>query len=546
MDAGTRVKKELAAALEERATRGAERKLHEFLRQAWHVVEPHRGFKDNWHIGAECEHLEAVSSGQIKLLVINQPPATTKSLTVSVVYPAWEWVKRAWIRFLCASCDQNLSLRDNLRMRALITSEWYQARWPGVQLSEEQNQKTRFETTRGGWRIATSIGGRLIGEHPHVKIIDDPHDPKKQLLSDAEIQQAIEWYDFGMKTRGATLNAATILIMQRLHEKDLSGHILGQLKELGGVHLCLPMRWEPKRMACVGPLFWRDPREGKPGALLWPEEWPEDKCTATFKPETWGDAGQFQQRPAPAGGLMFKRSWFDIVHALPADVIGDVRSWDVAGTEDGDGAQTVGLRMCRTSGGRFIITSVIKGRWTEDGVDKVMRQTAELDGPMVAVREEQEPGSAGKAVIRARRRALVGFDYRGLPACADKVTRARPLRSQAEGGNVQFLVRLDEDGRENPHDMTMVREFLDEIELFPAGALKDQVDAASQALNVLAGVIDEDLVVSSGTEENESEMTPQELEAKNAAAKAAAEQAVLDAIQQDGAYWPSKGPRTIH
>lgn len=528
---------ELLRLIEEKETRGAERHLHLFLQQAWGQIEPHRPFRDNWHIGAICEHLEAVDRGEIKLLLINQPPATTKSITVSVAYPAWAWTRRAWLRFMCASFDQSLSSRDNMRMRSLILSEWYQRRWPKVQLSEEQNQKTRFNTTSGGWRIGTSIGGRVIGEHPHVKIIDDPHNPKKQLLSDLEIQAAIEWFDYGMATRGATLNAATILVMQRLHEKDLSGHLIAKIKEHGGVHLCLPMRWEPKRMAVVGPLYWRDPREGKPGALLWPDEWPRDKCEATFKPETWGDAGQFQQRPAPAGGLMFKRAWFNIINVLPSDVIAAVRSWDVAGTEDGDGAETVGLKMHHTRSGRFIISSIIKGRWTDDGVDKVMKTTAILDGKGVSIFEEQEPGSAGKAVIRARRRALAGWGYRGLPPTVDKVTRARPLRSQAEGGNVDILVPLGEDGNPEPQAQQMCENFLSQIELFPAGALKDQVDAASQALNVLTGVIDEDLDITTGG--HESELTPEELEAKQKAEKAASEQAVLDAIAREGVYWPT-------
>lgn len=535
IDASRAAKLRLAQALEEKARRQAERKLHSFIKQSWSNVEPQRPFKDNWHIGFVCEHLEAVKMGQIKDLLINQPPATMKSLTVSVFFTAWLWCTVPGFRFLCVSFDQTLSTRDNLRMRGLVESQWYQERWPDTQLSKEQNQKTRFDTTAGGWRIGTSIGGRIIGEHPNGKIVDDPHNPKKQLLSEVEIKAATDFWDYGLSVRGATLGAWTILLMQRLHEKDLSGHALANRKE-GMVHLCLPMRYEPKRMVLFREDL-SDPRT-EPGQLLWPEEWDEKKVrTAEIQFGSWGTAGQFQQRPAPAGGLMFKRDWFPIVHALPK-ITKWVRFWDVAGTEGGSGPQTAGTRMGVTADGQYVIYDVTAGRWSDAGVDRNMRQTAEIDGHDVLVREEQEPGSAGKAVVRARVRKMAGFDYRGIRPDADKVSRARPMRAQAEVGNVMLYVPTTADI--HAPMPAWIKEFLDEIEVFPAGALKDRVDSATGAFNVLTGV-SEDLDITTGEPAPDSELSAEELAAREAEKAAAAAKVVEDSIEDTGFYWPTGG-----
>lgn len=486
------------AVLDALDTKRAEHSLHAFVQQAWHIVEPSRAFVNNWHIEAVCEHLQAVRTRQIPNLLINQPPATSKSLITSVLFPAWCWATNPDMRFMCLAYDQSLSTRDNLRMRMCVESEWYQSRW-SVRLRDDQNQKMRYETTAGGWRIGTSMTGRILGEHPHGKIVDDPHNPRKAVMTDPELQQAIDTFDYGLSTRGVTLNAWTVVLMQRLHERDLSGHILAKA-DRSWTHLCLPMKYEPPTVVDLGagrrevrprmkptPLGWQDPRT-TPGELLWPAEWTPARVTHLVETQlgSWGEAGQLQQRPAPAGGLMFQHSWFPIIDTLPPDIVATVRFWDIAGTTGGTGARTAGVKMAKTRSGRFVILDIIKGRWSEAEVNDAMLQVAKLDGRGVAVREEQEPGSSGKAVVRARARHLAGWDYRGLPTSGDKVTRARPLATHAEAGYVSILAATEQQAR-------VAREFLDEIVLFPAGALKDQVDAAASAFNVLTDTSDGDM-----------------------------------------------------
>ena len=436
-----------------------------FVEAAWPVLEPDHAFVSNWHIEAICQHLEAMSRGVLSHVLINVPPGTMKSLLVSVFWPAWEWMTHPELRYLCASYGQDLATRDNRRCRDMVQSAWYQGYWPRVQLREDQNQKTRYDTTAGGWRIGTSVGGRGTGEHPDRIIIDDPHSAK-QADSQAERQAALDWFDQTIAPRGVSRGARHVVIMQRLHQADLSGHILEQ----GGtpwVHVCLPMRAEPERMS-VTPLGWTDPRAA--GALLWPALYSESLVRQLeLSMGSAVAAGQLQQRPTPAGGGLFKRDWFSIVEAVPSGPLIRCRAWDCAATAGG-GDYTVGARVSRDEAtGRIYVEHVVRGQWSAGQVDVLMRQVAKADGVNVVVREEQEGGSAGKAVIEARTKALSGHIYVGVPSTGDKVTRAKPLAVQCEAGNV-VLVK----GEWN-------QEWLDEVTLFPFGAHDDQVDASAAA-----------------------------------------------------------------
>lgn len=440
--------------------------LTEFIRKAWEIVEPTKEYKHNWHIDVLAEQLEAVSRGEIKRLLINVPPGTMKSLTVSVFWPAWEWATNPELRYLTASYSSHLTIRDNLKVRSIIGSDWY-ANYFGVKLDEEQNAKMLFKTTRGGWRVASSVGGPGTGEHPDRIIIDDPL-TADQARSEVERTTVRDWFDQTVSTRGVTRDTAIVVVMQRLHEDDLAGHLIGRG---GWNHICWPMRYELVQKN--NPNFVPDKldRRTEPGQLLWPDLFTE-KIVRQLELDLgpYGAAGQLQQRPAPEGGGLFKREWFKIVEAAPATAR-RARGWDTAGTE-GSGDYTVGVRIAE-SNGVFYIEDVQRGQWGPAGVDAVMKQTAQLDGPACGVREEREGGASGKAVIEARTKTLVGFDYKGVTVSGDKITRARPFRAQCEAGNV-VLVK----GSWN-------EEYLRELSVFPAGKHDDQVDGSSCAFNAV-------------------------------------------------------------
>lgn len=139
--------------------------LYEFVKHFWNSIESME-YVDNWHIRVVCEHLQAVTEGKIKRLIINIPPGTGKSLLTSVLWPAWEWSRDPSTRWFFASYDQQLSTRDSLKTRALISSEEYTSLFPNVEILSNQDQKTHYQTTMGGWRLATSVGGHGTGEHP--------------------------------------------------------------------------------------------------------------------------------------------------------------------------------------------------------------------------------------------------------------------------------------------------------------------------------------------------------------------------------------------
>jgi hypothetical protein len=294
-DARAKVERELAT-----------RYFREFVRQAWAIIEPLTPFVPGWHIDAIIDHLEAVTHSEIRNLLINVPPRHMKSLLVSVLWPAWEWIQHPERRWLFSSYAASLSIRDSIKCRTLIESPWYQSFWGDrFALSSDQNTKTRFDNDRSGYRIATSVGGAATGEGGDRIVCDDPHNVQ-EAESDSIRKTTTDWYDVVMSTRvNDPRTAAKVVVMQRCHQRDLSGHLLAQ----GGWDLlCLPAEYEgPTPATSIGFL---DPRMNL-GELLWPERFgPKEIEALKISLGSYGAAGQLQQRPSPAGGGIFKRHWF--------------------------------------------------------------------------------------------------------------------------------------------------------------------------------------------------------------------------------------------
>lgn len=281
------------------------RDFRSYIREAWPIIES-QPFISGWHIDAIADHLEALklgsAGGGFDSLLINVSPGCSKSTLVSVLFPTWLWGPDPANRSFHASYDLALSLRDAMKARLIIRSEWFRARWPMLQIREDQDAKGRYETTAGGFRMSTSIGGHGLGEHPHLIAVDDPHNREK-ISSDVERQSVLDWWDLTISTRGAAIGVRRAVIMQRLHQRDLAGHILET--DPSFVHLVLPMRYEPKRMVTT-PIGWNDPRQYK-GELMDPKRFPEEVVQKIERQlGSIGAAGQLQQRPAPVGGGVIK------------------------------------------------------------------------------------------------------------------------------------------------------------------------------------------------------------------------------------------------
>lgn len=349
-----------------------------FVRAAWPVIEPGTPLLWNWHLDALCLHLQAVYEGKITRLLINIAPGHAKSSIVSVLFPVWCWLNDPYKRWLCAAHSLDLAIRDNKNRRDLIESEWFQERFGRLfQLSSSQNVKGFFENDKRGSMLATAVRSSGTGKRCDISLIDDPNNA---MAGEADILAVKEWFG---KTWTSRLNdpqhGPMIVVGQRLHEKDLSSHIL----KLGGwVHLNLPEEFEPERK-CVtylpGPQpavpdapqtvevksatrrrlkhkvvfvsgvavncscearffcpdapckhmentpppkldlapFWADPRT-EPGELLWPARFSKEVIAGLKR--LLGEehyAAQFQQSPTPAGGAKFKEQWFRYYSRIP-------------------------------------------------------------------------------------------------------------------------------------------------------------------------------------------------------------------------------------
>lgn len=464
----------------------AEGSLLRFVQEAWPIIEPRHRFVDNWHIGAICEHLEAVSRGQITNLLINVPPGCAKSSLVSVMWPAWEWARRPELRYLCASYGIELATANNMKCRDIVQSTWYQERWPKVTLRADQTKKTRYETTAGGFRIGSSIKGIGTGEHPDRNIIDDPHKTRES-ESTAERLAVINWFDGTMSTRGLARNAATVIVMQRLHEMDLSGHVLARENASDWTKICLPMRAERNRMrkTVIG---FMDRR--KEGALLWPSLFNESVVrTLEINLGTRKAAGQLQQRPARIEGSILKRplwQYYDpdrppracqmvVISIDPALKAKTASNFSVAQVWAGIKANAYLLKAER---GRFEYGELKRK------VKDLYRWASELY-PQAAVLVLVENTAMGPELIADLRDEIPGV----IPVTAikDKVERAIAATPALEAGNI-FLPGFaspDGAGCDTGRTPPWVQDFIEECALFPDGESDDQVDAFTQALQRL-------------------------------------------------------------
>jgi len=427
----------------------------------------------------------AVSCGEIRKLIINIPPRHMKSLAVCVFWPAWEWGPRnnPQIRWLFASYADQLAKRDSLKTRALLTSPWYQQRWgKRFKIRHDQNEKMRFENEETGYRVATTVGGMGTGEGGDHVVVDDPHNVKD---GESELKRlaALLWWDETIPTRVNNPHTSTkTVVMQRIHEDDLSGHILAA--ERGYVHLCLPARYEGSNRVktCLpldSPVKFKDPRT-EMDEPLWPALY-NNEALANLESEmsSYAVAGQLQQTPHPRGGGIFEVDKFKLIPELPHlnRLVRAVRYWDKAGTED-DGDYSAGVLMFMTSDGRFIIADMVRGQWSYPKRENRIEQTAALDNAFFITKTwtEQEPGSGGKESAERTVKNLLSL---GHPAdmdrvTGDKVTRAEPYSAAIEHGKVDILIRPWTDG------------FIKEHEKAPTGKYKDQWDSAAGAYNKLA------------------------------------------------------------
>lgn len=465
-------------------------------------------FVPNWHIEYICGELEKiarrVANGEPKEhdLIINVPPGTTKTAMVSIMFPIWCWVNWYWMRFICASYTAPLSLESAESCREIIRSDRFRTMFPEIDIKEDKDTKSNFRIVQkvfkkgykpshllGGNRFSTSVGGSVTGFHAHIIIADDPVDPNR-VMSDVEIYKANHWMDSTLPFRKVSKKvSATILVMQRLHQDDPTGHMLtmaGISKDNHGNwvypeemkykvrHICLPGEIKNYRQNVRPPELVDKYVDGllDVNRLDW---------TSLSEIHNRGEyiyGSQVGQDPVPLGGGMFKIDKISTLTELPrpADVISTVRYWDKAATEGGSGACTAGVKMSKLRDGTFVVEDVKRGRWSSEKREAIIKLTAQSDGYKCHVRVEQEPGSGGKESAESTIRNLAGYMVGKDRPTGDKVLRADPYSVQVNMGNVKILA-----GAWN-------KDYLDELKNFPNSTLKDQTDASSGAFACLTAL----------------------------------------------------------
>lgn len=471
----------------------AERSLVEYAKQAWQVVEPGTTYVHGWHIEAICEHLEAVTRGEILNLIINIPPRYMKSLLTSVFWPTWEWTFQPASRWLFMSYADQLAIRDSLKCRRIIQSGWYQRNWGHVfTLTGDQNQKTRFENNHTGFRVAAGVGGLGTGEGGNRIVVDDPI-KAQDAHSETIRQSVITWWDETMSTRLNDPNkSARVIIMQRLHEEDLTGHILAKM-EAGGVryeHLCLPAEYEPNgRVTSIG---WSDPRR-EAGELLWPERFDREAIGNLKKSlGSYAAAGQLQQRPSPAEGGMLKRVWWRFwipkganlppvktpldngnlfEHPqveLPETFDEQIQSWDMAFKDTKQSDFVAGQVWGRVGANRFLLDQKMERLDIVASIRAVETMTVKWPETHAKIVEDKANGPAIIAMLRDKIPGLIAFDPK-----SGKEARVSAVSPVIEAGNVYLP---------HPQIARWIDGLIDRAAAFPNAAHDDDIDAMTQAL----------------------------------------------------------------
>jgi len=461
------------------------RSLAEFVRRAWHesglepVTQP---LLWDWPLDAVCEHLEAVSRGKLSRLLINVPPGSLKSLLCNVFWPAWEWgpLGQPYQRVIGAAHNMTLATRDAIKMRRLITSDWFHARWPITLIKDTE---TKFETAQTGFRAAFPATS-ITGERGDRLIFDDPHsvDGAK---SDTERGNVTQTFREALQTR---LNnpdrSAIVVIMQRLHQDDVSGVILKDFPEF--THLMLPMRFEPSRR-CKTKIGFVDPRMEE-GDLLFPSRFPA-KTVAQLERGmgVYAAAGQLQQRPEPRGGGILKRTSWSTWDEKAAEELGITSgrfppfdfiaaSIDTAYTEKEENDQSAitiwGVFRDKKARPQLMLVYA----WAErvefnDLVEKIeaLAKKWRVDELWI------ESKAAGISVAQEIRRRMDNLDFRWVthlidPGRIDKQARAYAVQGILDSGDVWAPATRWAD---------LV---INQCAVFPKGSHDDLVDTVTQAL----------------------------------------------------------------
>src|SRR6202035_4174029 len=437
-----------------------------FAQHCFCELNPQAAFLPNWHIEVIAAKLAAVRAGRIRRLIINLPPRHLKSLLASIAFPAWCLGHDPSAQILCVSYAQDLADKLARDCRSIMMSPWYRQMFP-TRLAPHRQAVQEFITTRQGYRLATSTGGVLTGRGADIILIDDPLKPE-EALSEAQRQTANDWYDHTLYSRlNDKRHGVIVIIMQRLHEDDLVGHVLGQEQwEILSFPAIAEKDEEHRIETILEPRRFIRPQ----GEALHPDREPLevlDRIRRTIG--EYNFAGQYQQSPAPLGGGLVKSDWFRRYreNELPERFDRIVQSWDTANkvTELSD------FSVCTTwgiSGKDLFLLGVFRRRLEYPALKRAVREQQNLFHATEVLIEDK---ASGTQLIQE----LIADGCHGVtryqPDC-DKIMRLNAQTAMIENGFVHI-----------PETAPWLDEYLHELTVFPKGKHDDQVDSTAQFLD---------------------------------------------------------------
>lgn len=455
------------------------------------MLEPQTDLVEGWPLEAICEHLEAITFGGLdrNRLLINVPPGFMKSLLANVFWPAWEWgpIDMPHLRYVTFSYSSTLTERDNGRFRDLLMSPEYQLLW-GERFKLRKVGETLVSNDKTGWKLASSVKGVGTGQRGDRVIFDDPHNVK-EAESELVRTETVRWFQEGMENRLNDLKAgAIVVIMQRVHEMDVSGAIIGS----GDYeHLCIPMEYEVGR-GCETEIGWKDPRTQE-GQLAWPARFGETEILP-FRRRAYMWAGQYQQRPEPRGGGIFKRDWWNIwddnaaeKHAYPRGNYPGLQYvlaiLDTAYTEKEENdpcAMTVlGIWADRDGNPQVILLNAWE-EWLEFNplVEKTAKTCTEFKVDRLLIEAKASGISVAQEIKRRHSQASWGVDLID-PGRGDKVARAYAVTHLFEDGMVWAP------GFEDGTFRSWAARVVDQMATFPKSHHDDLTDTMTMGLKYL-------------------------------------------------------------
>jgi len=439
------------------------RSYYHFFLEFWSETSPET-FIDNWHVKVLCDELQKVA---FKLkdrkpkdydLVINIPPATSKSTICTVLFPVYLWTVDPTLKILTGSVDKSLSLQHAVKSRTVINSPRFKELYPEIVLKEDQNNKGSYDNTFKGNRTATSVGSSIIGHHFHLILIDDAI---KATATDSEIQTANEWMDVSLSTRKINKELTpTILVMQRIHMKDPAANLLIKPNVK---HLCLPSELTPDTTD--------EYKKYYKNGLLDPIRLSRSILNQT-KSELGSTSysGQYLQNPIPQEGGILKKDWFIIKRYNPEDI--KKVKWDMfvdSAYTDKTQNDPSGIVIA----GEFENSLLIRyaGQYWLEFPDLLLKLN-ELRSRYGTMRLFVEPKATGKSVVQTLKKQ--GINAIELdPTTESKITRVNAISPIVEAKRIILI------------EDTWNNLFVDECISFPLGKNDDMLDCMTYAINKL-------------------------------------------------------------